>query len=110
MRGALNDCINELVWIITFLTELGFNLPSPVPIYCDNISANALAHNPVNHDRTKHIDLRFHRIREFIIDGTVEIHYVSTLDNPADIFTKCVSGNVFKRLIGFIYNFVKLPA
>jgi hypothetical protein len=107
---ALNDCINELVWIITFLTELGFNLPSPVPIYCDNISANALAHNPVNHDRTKHIDLRFHRIREFIIDGTVEIHYVSTLDNPADIFTKCVSGNVFKRLIGFIYNFVKLPA
>jgi hypothetical protein len=108
---AMNDCINELVWIIAFLTELGFKTPTPVRIYCDNISAKDLAYNPVNHDRTKHIDIRFHRIREYIIDGTVEIHYIPTDKNPADIFTKCVVSKVFFNLLQYIYNGpVKLPA
>jgi hypothetical protein len=108
---ALNDCINELVWIITFLTELGFQVPTPVRIYCDNISASDLAYNPVNHDRTKHIDIRFHRIREYIIDGTVEIHYIPTDKNPADIFTKCVISKTFFNLLNYIfYGPVKLLA
>jgi hypothetical protein len=101
---ALSACINELVWIIAFLGELGFKVPLPVPIYCDNHSANDLAHNPVHHDRTKHIDIRYHRIREFIFDGTVEIFYVKSVDNPADIFTKSVTVGVFKRLISRIYG------
>ena len=70
----------------------------------DNNSANDLAHNPVHHERTKHIDIRYHRIREFIFDGTIEIFYVNTLDNPADIFTKSVTVSVFKKLIRMIYG------
>ena len=101
---ALSASINEVVWIIAFLGELGFTVPLPIPIYCDNHSANDLAHNPVHHDRTKHIDIRYHRIREFIFDGTVEIFYVKSVDNPADIFTKSVTVGVFKRLISRIYG------
>ena len=101
---SLSAGINEIVWIILFLSELGFKVPCPVPMYCDNTSASALAHNPVHHDRTKHIDIRHHRIREFILDGTVEIIYVKSADNPADIFTKSVSIAVFKRLICFVYG------
>ena len=101
---SLSACINEVVWIIFFLTELGFQLPTPVPIYCDNKSAKDLAYNPVHHDRTKHIDIRYHRIREFILDGTVTILYVKSEDNPSDIFTKTVSSLVFQKLISRIYG------
>ena len=101
---ALSACINEVVWIIAFLTELGFSVPLPVSIFCDNKSANDLAHNPVHHDRTKHIDIKYHRIMEFILDGTVQIYYVKTENNPADIFTKAVTPSIFKWLLPFLYG------
>ena len=85
---AFNACINEIVWIIAFLSELGFQVPTPVPIYYDNNSAKDLAYDPVHHERTKHIDIRYHKIREFILDGTISMHWIPTDKNPADIFTK----------------------
>lgn len=101
---SMSACINELVWIIAILSELSLRVPTPVPIYCDNKAANDLAYNPVHHDRTKHIDIRYHRIREFILDGTVEIVHIRTEDNPADIFTKSVTPSIFKKLIRPIYG------
>ena len=101
---ALTEVLNDIVWIISFLTELGFDVPRPIKIYCDNKSAKDLAENPIHHDRTKHIDIRFHRIREFILDGTVEVHYVPTANNVADIFTKSTAPKVFTRLLTAIYN------
>ena len=103
---AYSACINEVVWMVTFLTELGYSpiLPLAVPIYTDSKSAKDLAHNPIHHDRTKHIDISYHRIREFILDGTISLHYIHTSQNPADIFTKNVDPSTFKYLINFIYN------
>jgi hypothetical protein len=101
---SMSSCINEVVWIISFLSELGFNIPTPVSVYCDNKSANDLAYNPVHHDRTKHIDIKYHRIREFILDGTIVIHHVKSEDNPADLFTKSVSVSVFKHIISLVYG------
>jgi hypothetical protein len=101
---SLSSCINEVVWIISFLSELSFQVPTPIPIYCDNKSAKDLAYNPVQHERTKHIDIRYHRIREFILDGTITINYVKSADNPADIFTKTVSVSIFKRLLPYVYG------
>ena len=101
---ALTEVLNDIVWIISFLTELGFDVPRPIRIYCDNKSAKDLAENPIHHDRTKHIDIRFHRIREFILDGTVEVHYVPTANNVADIFTKSTTSKIFTRLLTAIYN------
>ncbi len=101
---SLSSCINEVVWIISFLSELGFRVPTPVPIYCDNKSAKDLAYNPVQHERTKHIDIKYHRIREFILDGTIIIAYVKSEDNPADIFTKATSASIFTRLVPVVYG------
>ena len=100
---ALSNVLDELAWILSFTRELGLRLPTPIKIFCDNKSAKDLSANPVHHDRTKHINIRYHRIREFILDGTVEICYVPTSENPADIFTKCVTGSIFKYLLKFIY-------
>jgi hypothetical protein len=101
---ALTEVVNDIVWLISFLTELGFNVPRPIEVYCDNKSARDLAENPVNHDRTKHIDIRFHRIREYILDGTIIIHHIPTENNPADLFTKAVTKKIFNRLISILYD------
>ncbi len=102
---SIHEVLNEIVWIIAFLGELGFMVPTPVGVFCDNKSANDLAYNPVHHDRTKHIDIRYHRIREYVLDGTIVVHHVATKDNPADLFTKSVTGPTFNYLLNFIFNF-----
>ena len=73
------------------MRELGFIIPTPIEVFTDSDSAKGLSYNPIHHDRTKHIDIRFHRIREFIIDGTIVVKHtcIATEDNPADMFTCC---------------------
>ena len=63
-----------------------------------------MAYDPVHHERTKHIDIRYHKIREFILDGTISMHWIPTDKNPADIFTKSVTVTTFKRLISKVYG------
>lgn len=59
-------------------------------LWCDNQSAIAVAKNPAHHGRTKHIDVRYHFIRELITDGVISIHHCSTDNQLADIFTKAL--------------------
>ena len=71
-----------------------------IPIMCDNTSAIAISSNPVQHSRTKHIDIRYHFIREHVMKGTVELHFVPTASQIADIFTKPLDENTFSRFVG----------
>jgi hypothetical protein len=64
--------------------------PSMFKLLIDNKSAIALAKNPVHHDRSKHIDVKYHSIREHIEKGRVEVAYVRTHDQLADILTKAL--------------------
>ena len=73
---------------------------SKIPILCDNISAIAIWNNPVQHPRTKHIDVRYHFIREHVMNGTVELHFVPSEEQTADIFTKALDESTFTRLVG----------
>lgn len=59
-----------------------------VHIYCDNMSAINISKNLVLHSRTKHIDIRYHFIRELVESGTVQIDHITTENQIADIFTK----------------------
>ncbi|GJY05664.1 retrovirus-related pol polyprotein from transposon TNT 1-94 [Tanacetum coccineum] len=70
-----------------------------VPIFCDNISAIAISNNPVLHSRTKHIDIRYHFIRDHILKGDIELHFVPTDLQLADIFTKPLAEPSFTRLV-----------
>jgi hypothetical protein len=67
---------------------------------CDNTSAIAMTSNPVDHSRTKHIDIRYHFIREHVESGTVELFFVPTEQQIADIFTKPLDESTFFRLVG----------
>ena len=71
----------------------------------DNMSAISLSKNPVHHDRSKHIDTKFHFIRERIEEGKVEVDHVGTVDQLADIFTKALGRARFielRRALGVI--------
>ena len=72
---VVGSCCAHILWIRNHLRDYGFTL-SEIPIRCDNISAIAISNNLVQPRRTKHIDVRYHFIREHIMNGTVELHFV----------------------------------
>ena len=82
-----------------FITELNVvqTIMSPVPLYCDNNGAIAQAKEPRSHQRSKHIDRKFHKIRELISNGDVCILKVASADNVADPLTKPMSQSQLDR-------------
>jgi hypothetical protein len=69
----------------------------PIHVHVDNIGAIFMANNKSSSDRTKHVDIRYHFVREFIEDGKVKIIFIRPEDNDADIFTKNVSGELYDK-------------
>jgi hypothetical protein len=84
---ATGHCCAQLLWMRQTLRDYGYKL-SKVPLLCDNESAIRMADNPVEHSRTKHIAIRYHFLRDHQQRGGIEIDYVSTKEQLADIFTK----------------------
>lgn len=80
------------------LRDLGVFLRTPPVLWCDNIGAIQLAANPVFHARTKHIEVDYHFVREKVIRKDLELRYVATIDQIADIFTKGLSTVRFTAL------------
>ena len=92
---AIAEAAKELIWLKNFLSELGMKQEDCV-LHCDNQSAVHLAKNPVFHSRTKHIQMRYHFIRELIADGTLNLKKILGTKNPADMFTKAVTTEKLK--------------
>lgn len=85
----------ELTWLSYLLRDVGFSLPEPPQLFCDNISALYLTVNPVFHSRTKHIQLDYHFVREKFAQGTLITRYVPSANQVADMFTKPLSRALF---------------
>ena len=79
-------------WIHQLLSEIGFSITVPAKLWCDNQAALHIASNPVFHERTKHIEVDCHFIREKIQDGLVSTGYVKTGEQLGDILTKALNG------------------
>ena len=82
----------ELMWLRHLLQELRFGKDEQMKLICDNQSALHIASNLVFHERTKHIEVDFHFIREKIASGCVATSFVNSNDQLADIFTKFLKG------------------
>lgn len=80
------------------MRDLGIYLKIHHVIYCDNITAIALASNPIYHARTKHIEVDYHFIREKVLRWDIQVRYVSSIDQLADIFTKGLNSIWFQLL------------
>lgn len=93
---ALAEATKEALWLKGITSEFGFE-QKKVEIFCDSQSALCLACNSVFHERTKHIDVRLHFIRDVVADGSVVVTKIGTSENPADILTKSVPVRKFEE-------------
>ncbi|GJY55310.1 hypothetical protein Tco_0454425 [Tanacetum coccineum] len=95
---AMSGCCAWILWMRSQLTDYGFAF-NKIPLYCDNHSVIALCCNNVQHSRSKLIDIRHHFIREQVEKGVVELYFVMTDYQFADIITKALSRERFEFLL-----------
>ncbi|GJY07446.1 hypothetical protein Tco_0374500 [Tanacetum coccineum] len=95
---ALSGCCAQILWMRSQLTDSSFQF-NKIPLYRNNKSAIALCCNKVQHSRAKHIDVCYHFIKEQVENGIVELYFVRTEYQLADIFTKLLPRERFNFLI-----------
>ncbi|TLX70168.1 DDE-type integrase/transposase/recombinase [Labilibacter sediminis] len=95
---AAASCCSQILWIQSQLLDYGYKMKK-IPIYCDSTSAISICHNPVQHSKTKHIDLRYHFIKDHVQEGNIEIHFIPTAEQLADVFTKALHETTFNRML-----------
>ena len=94
---ALSECVKDVKFVMKILEDLGIKVSCPVTVRVDNVGAIFLAENATTSQRTRHIDIRYKWVSEFIENGEIEVIFVKTLENDADIFTKNMSSSVNDR-------------
>nr|GEU45591.1 retrovirus-related Pol polyprotein from transposon TNT 1-94 [Tanacetum cinerariifolium] len=95
---SLSACCAQVLWMRTQLTDYGFHF-NKIPICCDSKSAIAISCNLVQHSRTKHIAVRYHFIKEHVEKGTIELYFVKTDYQLADILTRALPVDRFNYLV-----------
>ncbi|GJX90657.1 retrovirus-related pol polyprotein from transposon TNT 1-94 [Tanacetum coccineum] len=95
---AMSGCCAQILWMRSQLTYYGFAF-NKIPLYCDDRSTIALCCNNVQHSLSKHIDIRHHFIQDQVEKGVVELYFVTTNYQLADIFTKALPREWFKFLL-----------
>ena len=90
----------EIKWIIPLMADIGVKVKTPVAFHCDSKAAIHIAANPVFHERTKHIELDCHQVRERVVRGFIKLLHVRTTNQLADIFTKALFSPLFYSLVG----------
>lgn len=97
-RSMASTCY-EVTWLRNILKDLNVRNLAPTRLFCDNQAAIYIATNPVFHERTKHIEIDCHVVREKVQRGVVKMVHVGTKDQPADLFTKPLSSIQFETLL-----------
>nr|GEU96468.1 integrase, catalytic region, zinc finger, CCHC-type, peptidase aspartic, catalytic [Tanacetum cinerariifolium] len=95
---ALSGCCAQILWMRSKLTDYGLG-SNKIPMYCDNKSAIALCCNNVQHSRSKHINIKYHFIKEQVENGVIKLYFVNTEYQLADLFTKALGRDRIEFLI-----------
>ncbi|KAL0402525.1 UNVERIFIED_CONTAM: Retrovirus-related Pol polyprotein from transposon TNT 1-94 [Sesamum latifolium] len=103
---AITEAVKEAIWLQELLGELGIDRKH-VTVHCDSQSAIQLAKNQVYYTGTKHINVRYHFVREILEEGGLKIQKIRTTENPADMLTKVVTAIKFKFCLDLI-NLIKI--
>ena len=94
---ATGSSYSQLVWMKQMLEEYDVQ-QDVLTLYCDNLSAINISKNPIQHSKTKHIDIRDHFIRDLVEDKEVTLEHVNTKEQLANIFTKALDVKQFEKL------------
>ena len=98
---AISEACKEAIWLRGLYAELCGDSSCPT-IFYDSQSTIYLTKNPMYHERTKHIDVRFHYIRDVVAEGDLKVCKISIHDNPADMMTKPVPTNKIELCSGLV--------
>ena len=96
---ATDSCCAQVLWMKQQMKDFGITMDH-IPIKCDNTSAISFTKNPIQHSRTKHIEIRHHFIKDHVQKGDVVIKFVDTLHQLTDIFTKPLDKDRFCTIRG----------
>ena len=99
---AAFEAAKECIWIRTLLIAIDRPPETPTTILCDNTASINLSEDPLLHSRVKHVDIKFHFLRERVQSQELKVSYINTKDNIADLFTKALAVQQFVRLRGFL--------
>ena len=99
---ALKEAIKEYIYLISILEQLNIQNNKKHYLFTDSQSAIELANNPEHHAKSKHIDIQYHFVRENIQKGIVELSYIPTKEQIADLLTKGINSIQFKYLSQFL--------
>ena len=103
---ALASTAAKLCWLRQVFKDLGIFLPTVPKLWCDNVSALAIASNPVFHARTKHLEVDYHFVHEKVLRKDLQVKYIATGDQLVDIFTRSLSTSQFIYLRSKIMVFI----
>ena len=95
---ALAHTTADVVWILQLLSTISVSLSTIPIIWCDNRSAIALAHNPISHARTKHIEIDCHFIRDKVLAKQIQLQFIASAAQVANLFTKPLPKDRFRFL------------
>ena len=92
---AMAEAAKEIRFIVQVLESLNIVVSKPIVVHVDNIGAIFMSENASATSRTRHVDARYHFVREFVEDGFLKIVFVKSQDNKSDIFTKKISSELY---------------
>eukprot|EP00253_Pinus_taeda_P021924 PITA_21924 len=95
---AAASCCTQLLWMMQTLQDFQITCTPPISILCDNTSAIKISKNPIMHSKTKHIPIKYHFLREQVLEQKVKLEYVPSKEQVADIFTKPLPRETFEYL------------
>lgn len=95
---SASKATTQATWLRFMLEDFGEIQTVATPLNCDNTSATAITKNPIFHKKTKHINLRYHYIKEALQQGVIDLIHCSTKEQVADIFTKALAREQFTYL------------
>eukprot|EP00253_Pinus_taeda_P033807 PITA_33807 len=95
---ATASCCTQLLWMMQTLKDFQITCTPPISILCDNTTAIRISKNPVMHSKTKHIPIKYHFLREQVLEQKVKFEYVPSKEQVADILTKPLSRETFEYL------------
>jgi hypothetical protein len=93
----MSEVEKEIKFVVKTLNHIGVEIEQPVPIYCDNVGAIFMSENTSATTRTKHVDARYHFVRDYVFDKFVKIIFVRSDDNKSDMFTKNVTSDLYEK-------------